>query len=90
MTTEFHRQKQNPPKNTTYQIGKKTHTHTHTYSKMHQNPQMLQNGPNSPQCSKMDQILQNGPNAPPKWNQMLPNEIPPNTNTPVPSRIYLS
>jgi hypothetical protein len=43
-----------------------------------------------PQYSKMDQILQNGPNAPPKWNQMLPNEIPPNTNTSVPSKIYLS
>ncbi len=57
---------------------------------MDQFPQMLQNGPNSPQCSKMDQILQNAPNAPPKWNQMLPNEIPPNTNTSVPSRIYLS
>jgi len=34
---------------------------------MDQIPQMLQNGPNSPQCSKMDQILQNAPNAP-KWN----------------------
>jgi hypothetical protein len=58
------------------QPTKQEKTHTQTHSKMDQIPQMLQNGPNSPQCSKMDQILQNAPNAPP--------------NTSVPSRIYLS
>jgi hypothetical protein len=66
MATEFHRQKQNPPKNTTYQTGKNTHTkHTPKWT-------------NFLKCSKMDPIL---PNAL-KWikfskmHQMLhPNGI---------------